>query len=94
VRLGQFPRISFFLSYSKLNESLSWGEQYSFSGLPGIAYYAEHAYTPADKVDMALVKAKFGQAPHCFSVPCFPLDVTLLKLFGDGFRRRYLRWKF
>lgn len=31
-----------------------------FSCLPGLQYFAEHAYTKADEVDVALVKLKFG----------------------------------
>lgn len=32
-----------------------------FSCLPGLQYFAEHAYTKADEVDVALVKLKFGE---------------------------------
>lgn len=33
-----------------------------WSCLPGLQYFAEHAYTKADEVDVALVKLKFGKS--------------------------------
>lgn len=41
-----------------------WGDEGNesdiFSCLPGLQYYAEHAYTKEDEVDVALLKLKFG----------------------------------